>query len=810
MESLLQDLRYALRALRRQRGLTLIGILSLGLGIGATSTVFTWLQGFVINPLPVVPAVDRLVIADTRAPDGEPWSVSWPDFKDWRALGATMDLAAWDMTQVGLREGSGTTERAWGTLVAGNYFDALGVEGAQGRLLTMADEEAAAPVAVLGHSFWRRRFAGDSAVLGRTVLLNGAPFTIVGIAPARFTGTSIGLDFQFYLPITAWPLLNRDAATTLTSRTERTFEVVGRLRPAVTTAQAAAELDRLARQVGEAGGLAEPLGAIVRPFHTVGATGAMRPVLLALLALAALVLLIACANVASLLLARAIARRREVAVRLALGAGRTRLIRQLLTESVVLAGLAGLLGLYLSYWGRDAFMALLPTVPFPVGLEFPVDGSVILFASLVTTAAAVIFGLVPALQATRPALVPALKDEIGQGTGRRARLQSALVVAQVALSLVTLVAAGLFLRSLDGYRSMDTGMHGTDRVLLVSTDLRLTGMVGDSLQVSLVERLLERVRALPGVEAAAVARAVVLGPGPLSTSAMTVDGYTPAPNESMQVSQNVVSGDYFRTTGIAVRDGRDFGPADLAGAAPVAIVNEAFVNRYLAGRVALGARIDISGTGPVTIVGVVATSKYDDYTESPKPVVFRPYAPGSAPPGFSVHVRTVGDPLALTSAVRGAFSEAGAALPFLDPRVMAEYNTLPYFPQRVGAIMLAAIGGLALLLAAIGIYGVMAYTVSRRTREIGVRIALGAAPGDVVGLILGRAASLIGLGLLLGGTAALGVGQLLQSQLYGVSPRDPVTFGGIFLLLSLVGLGATWWPARRAARVDPVVALRQS
>ncbi len=808
MDSLWQDIRYAFRAFARQPALTLVAVVSLGLGIGATSTVFTWLQGFVFNPLPAVPEWHRLVVANTRAPDGTTWSVSWPDFQDWRAGARTVDLAAWEMTQVGLREGSGATERAWGMLVSGNYFGDLRVGATIGRVLSMDDERERAPVIVLGHGYWQRRFASDSSVVGRVVTLNGAPFTIVGVAAPRFGGTYIGLSLNLYVPITAMPLLTRDGDGVLRDRRNRPFDLVGRLQPGATASAATAELDPLARRAGEAGGLTEPLGALVQPHNAVGAPGAMRPVLIALLALAGLVLLIACANVANLLLARAIARRREVAVRLALGASRSRLVRQLLTESVALAILAGLFGVVLSFWGRDAMLALLPAVPYPVGLDFRLDGGVLAFATAVTAIAAVAFGLVPALQASRLDLVPALKDEIGEGRGRRGRLQSTLVVAQVALSLVTLVSAGLFVRSLNEYRSLDTGMTGTDRVLLVGTDMRLTGIANDSLQVSMVRRLLEDIRALRGVEAAAVARAVVLGPGPVSTLPMRIEGYAPAPDENMNISQNVVSGDYFRSTGIAIREGRDLSDADLAGNVPVVVVNEAFVRKYLAGRPAVGARVSATGDEWLTIVGVVATSKYDDYTEAPRPMVFRPYSTRSAPPAFTLHVRAAGDPLALAGSIRGVFGEVSAALPFLDPRIMAEFNTIPYFPQKVGAIMLAAIGSLALLLAAIGIYGVMSYNVSRRTREIGVRIALGAGRRDVVGLIVTRSVRLTGLGILIGGIAALGVGQLLKSQLYGISPRDPLTFVGITLLLGLIALLASWLPASRAAAVDPLLALR--
>jgi predicted permease len=810
VSTLRQDVRFALRSFTRQPGLTLIAVLSLGLGIGATATVFTWLDAMVLNPLPAIPAWrDQVVVVHTRAPEGGTWDVSWPDFRDWRDGARTVDLAAWDMLPVGLRDGSGPAERAWSVPVSGNFFEELQVRPALGRVLRMDDETGRLPVAVLGYRYWQRRFASDSGIVGRTITLNGTGFTVVGVAARRFVGTYIGMDMHVYVPMTTFPLLTPEGAALLQDRQRRSFYVIGRLKPGATLEHVAAELEPLARRAGAEGGLAQPLGAVVRFHRDTEAPGAMRPLLGALLGVAGLVLLIACANVASLLLARAMARRREIAVRLAMGASRRRLVRQLLTESLVLAALAGALGVLLSFYARDALLALLPVVPYPVFLDFRLDGWVLGFATAVTAGAAIAFGLAPALQGSRLELVPSLKDEIGDSPGRRGRLQSALVVAQVALSLVTLVAAALFVRSLGYVRDIDTGMAGMDRVLLVGTDLRLSGLRGDSATVAVVRRLLERVRALPGVEAAAAARAVPLGPAGLSTAAVAVDGYAPRRGEDMNVAQNDVTDGYFAAAGIRMLAGRPIGDADVALNAPVAVVNEAFVRRYLAGRGALGARLTVGGA-PLTVVGVAATTKVNEHTENDRPVVYRAYSARFAPPAFTLYVRTAAGaaPLDAVSAVRGAFAEASAELPFLDPRIMAESSTIPYWPQLVGAVMLTAVGLLALVLAAVGIYGTMAYAVSRRVREIGVRMALGATRRHVLGMVVARSLRLTALGLAIGLAGAFGIGRVLGSMLLGVSGTDPLAFASVGLLLAAVGLVAGWVPARRAARVDPLTALR--
>jgi predicted permease len=804
MDSLLQDLRFGLRSLRKNVGLTLVAVLSLGLGIGANTTVFTWLNAFVIQPLPMVPDYGRLMGIFTRGPSGAEWSVSYLSLRDWREQSKSLDIAAGNFAMLGLRGEGFTTERSWGYLATGNYFEVLKVRPALGRLLSMADENERTPVVVLGYAYWQRRFAGDSAIIGRHLVLNGNDLTVVGIAPPRFGGSMVGLVADLFLPITLQPRLA--GFNNLEDRQSQWLDGIGRLRDGWTVAAAREELDALAKRVGaETGDTDAAHGAWVKPLNRTGPSEMMRPVFLALLGVTAVVLLIACANVANLLLARAVSRRREIAVRLALGANRGRLMRQLLTESLALGLAAGLVGILVSFWSRDLLLQMVPPAPFPIGLDFAVRPSVLVFALAVSIATSLLFGLAPAVQASRPALVPALKDGIGGEPSPRARLQAGLVVAQVALSLVSLVCAGLFIRSLQASSSVETGFSGADHVLLANTDFRLAG-VPDSSHAAVVQRLLEAMRAVPGVEAASVATMVPLGFGGTSSRGTEIEGYTPQTDENLSLQYSMVGDDYFRAMGIRLVRGRAIGQQDAAGAPAVAVVNERFVDKFWPGLDPIGRRFRQGGRW-YTVVGVAQQGKYQSLDEPKRVMVYMPYAQ-NAWNEFTFHVRAAGDPTALSAALRAAAQSVNADLPLLDVRTMAEHMQASLFVQRLGATMLAAFGLMALALSAIGIYGVMSYSVSQRTREIGVRVALGAARRDVVALVVGRAMRLASVGLVIGLAAALGAGQLLRSQLVGVGPRDPLTFTAIVLLLAAVALGASWIPARRAAKVDPMVALR--
>ncbi len=803
MDTLLQDFRFGLRGLLKHPTLTLVAVASLGLGIGANTTVFAWMDRFVLRPLPAVERFDRLVAVHTRAPDGDEWSVSWSDYRDWRDAVETTHLAAFDLMVLGLRTAEGS-QRVWGNLVSGDYFDALGVPAALGRTLRRADEDAAAPVAVLGHSFWQRQFAGDSGIIGRSIVLSGQALTVVGIAAPRFGGSYVGLVFDLYVPATIAGLLGRGPEL-LTNRDWQTFDVVGRLRAGVTLAQARQELDRVARRTREAVG-AEVRGALVKPSGDQGATEIFKPLTVALLGVTALVLLVACANVANLLLARGIARRREIAIRLSLGASRTRLVRQLLTESVALAALAGLAGLGVATWARDLMYAFVPPAPFPIAFSFETSGGTLAFAFAATAVAVLAFGLAPALVASKPDLVPTLKDDVGAGVPHRARLQPVLVAGQIALSLVSLVCAGLFLRSLAAAGRVDVGFTAPERVLLVTTDFQLAG-VPDSAGAAFAGRLLERLAALPGVEAASLATMVPLGFGGSNSNGTRIEGYTPQPDENLSIQYSLVGPDYFRAMGIPIVRGRPIGTEDGRETAPVVIVNETFARRYWPGLDAIGRRLAQGGDW-MTVVGVAKDGRYGQLNEAARPLVYRPFAQHYRD-AFTIHVRAAaGDPRLLTPALRRAFAQTSADLPVLDLRTMAEHMEAAVFAQRMGAWMLSGFGLMALLLSAVGVYGVMSYAVSQRTREIGVRVALGAGRRTVVRLVVGRAMRLAGIGLAVGLVAALGAGRLLRTQLLGVSPSDPVTFVAIGLLLGGVALLASWIPARRAAKVDPMVALR--
>lgn len=804
MESLIRDVRFGLRGLLKRPGLTVVAILSLGLGIGANATVFTWLNGFVFQPLPAVPGFHRLVEVTTRAPGGGDWSLSYLSLRDWRAQSRSLELTGVDMMQLGLRGDDGEIVRTWAGMVGGNYFDMLRVRPALGRLLTLRDEEERAPVVVLGYSFWQSRFGGDSAVIGRPLVLNGQQLTVVGVAASRFGGTMIGLRWDMFMPVTARALLV--GGTSLTDRDWQFLDGVARLRDGYTMEQAAAELDGIAKSVSQqVGDNGTRNGAKVKPYSEVGAAGFLKPVLLSLLGITAVVLLIACANVANLLLARAIGRRREIGIRLALGANRRRLIRQLFTESLVLGLLAGALGVTVAFWGRDLMLVFVPPAPFPIGLDLKVSGTVLLFTVLLTIGASVAFGLAPAVHASSPELVPTLKDEIGGAPRSRSRLQSFLVVAQVSLSIVSLVCAGLFARSLSAARNADVGFTGAERTLLISTDLQLAG-VPDSSRVSTAAALLDGLRAVPGVEAASLIMRAPLGFGGQSSMSVNVEGYVAGRDENISVEYQAVGSDYFRAQGVPMVRGRGITTEDVATSQAVAVVNEQFANRFWPGQDAVGKRFSQGGAWR-TVVGVARQGVYHSLTEAPVAVTYLPHSQFAAR-SFDVLVRTPGDPMPLTPALRRVFQNVNADVPFLDVRTMAGHMQAAVFVQEMGATMLAAFGGIALALSAIGIYGVMSYTVSQRTREIGVRVALGAARRDVVALVVGRAMKLVAIGLVVGLAAAVGAGRLLRSQLVGVSPYDPLTFTGIALLLAAVAFAASAIPARRASRVDPLVALR--
>lgn len=802
MDTLLQDLRYTFRGFRRTPGVIAVIILSLGLGIGANATVYSWMEALLFHPLPAVPEFNRLVNVSGATPDGGDWSLSYPAYKDWRASARTVDLAVADFTQLSLRTGD-QAERVWGMYVSGNYFDAIRVQPVLGRAITLEDETSQAPVAVISHTLWQRKFHGDSAVVGRRARINNIDLAVVGVMPQRFGGTMVGLNFDLWTPVTLEPMLA--GRQSFNDRGNQWLDVVGRLKDGVSLAAAREDMDRVAAQVREVHGEDQSRSAKVEPFQEEGIQSILLPVFSALIGVTVLVLLIACFNVANLMLARATARRKEISVRLAVGAGRSRIVRQLLTESAVLALFAGLAGSAIAMWANGLFLAMVPATPFPVTTELTLDYRTFLFTLVVSTVTVAVFGLVPALRASRPDVLPALKDEAASGGGR-SRLRSALVVGQVSLSIISLVAAGLFLRSLQRAQAVDPGIGDPAHLLLVDTDLSLA-RYSDSAGATLIGRLLENVRKLPGVAEASVATMVPLGFGGTSSSGITVQGYEPAADENMSIEVNRVSDGYFETTEVGIVAGRRILPEDRRGSPLVAVVNEAFAARYIRAPHPVGTLINAGGEEWITIVGIARNGKYHALNEAPQPLVYFPHQQ-SWRDAYTLQLRTRQDPRAMIETVRRTFKDIDPDLPFLDARTMTEHMGAALFANRLGGVLLSVFGLMALGLSAIGIYSVVAYSVSRRVREIGLRVALGAAKKDVLTLIMGHSMRLVVIGLLIGGILGVGVGRLLRSQLFGISPADPITFGGIAVLLFGIALLASWLPARRATRIDPLVALK--
>ncbi|HKP82094.1 MAG TPA: ABC transporter permease [Pyrinomonadaceae bacterium] len=810
--TILQDIRYGLRMIAKAPGFTLLATLALALGICANTTIFSFINGLILRPLTGVKEPDRLVAVFTSDySSGLYGGSSYPDYVDLRDQADVFaGLAAFDQTTLNA-SGENEAERLRGFVVTGNYFDVLGVRAQLGRTLQPSDDQPAnATPVVISDSLWQRRFNADPATVGKTLRLNDKLYTIVGVTEPSFRGLQLGLPPEFWLPTTASPEFTKGR------RDDRGIQLIGRLKPGVSVAQAQTQLTTIAARLAQAYPETN-LGTIDRPKEPrpmtvaresrVGpeAEIAVKRVSLLLFAVVGLVLLIACANVANLLLARASARRREIAVRLALGASRGRLIRQLLTESLLLALLGGGAGLLATQWA----VRLLPQF-FPAndanGLDLSVDWRVLVFTLGVSLLTGLLFGLAPALQATRLNLLPALKAEAGVYGPRRRRiaLRDVLVIAQLAMSLVLLVSAGLFVRSLRQALTFDPGF-ATDNLLTASLETR-SARLSEQQGQEFFQQTLERAGSLPGVQSATLSMIVPLSGGGYRRN-ITLEGYQKQPNEDTELNTNTVGPNYFSTMGIPLVAGRDFDKQDRDGSPLVVIVNEELARRYYGGN-AVGKRLQIGSNVPSReIVGVARTARYRNLREQPLPFIYIPFGQ-EYQSGMALLVRTKGDPEAVVGSLQNEMRALNKDVPLFSVQTMSERIGGQLAADRMVAVLLSVFGGGALLLAAIGIYGVMGYAVAQRRHEIGIRLALGAEQRDILRLIVGQGMVLIAIGAGIGLAVALAAMQVLKSLLFGVSASDPLTFASVILVLVGVALLACYLPARRATKVDPLEALR--
>lgn len=810
METFWRNLQYSLRTLRKRPGFTLTVVITLALGIGANATIFTWIKAVLLEPLPGIEQPERLVEVWGATRNNSALSLSYLDYLDYRDRNVVFSgLAAHQVQPLNLGRG-GKPERVWGAVVSGNYFNVLGVKALIGRTFLPEEDRMpnSHPVAVIGYGLWQRDFGADPKVIGRTITLNEHDFTIIGVTPKEFGSPFAGIALD------AWtPVMMKDYVAlphfSLTDRGSRWLMVMGRLKPGVTVVQAQANIAAIARQLERTYRQTnDQMGAAVyllsqSPFSL---KRSMQSALAVLMAAVAIVLLIACANIANLLLARAASRRKEIAVRLALGSTRWRMLGQMLTESFVLASCGAAVGLTLAFWTARSLPAFLPPYGIQVSFDTRPDVVVLAFTLGLTVITTVLFGLAPALQASKPDLVAALKDNaaaLGQGQ-RKFPLQHALVISQMALSTVALISAGLFVRSLREAYEADPGFD-PHRVLLASFDPFLSGH-DDNHGREFYRRLIERVRTLPGVQSVTLARRLPLTLSGIAFANVVIDGYTPAKDEDMHLNYETVGPDYFRTMRIPLVQGRDFDERDNEHARGVVIINETMARHYWTGGDALGRRIKLDKSW-LQIVGIAKDVKNRTLNEALQPFLYVPFLQDYRSNMILV-ARTVIEPKTMFHAVRAETAALDPKIPMFDAKTFEEHIGLSLFLQRMAATILSIFGLLALSLAAVGVYGVMAYAVSQRTRELGIRISIGASRSDVLKLILGQGLTLSVVGLIGGLVTALVVTRFSAHLLYGVSSADPVTFTVIALLLLGVAVVSGYFPARRATRIDPVVALR--
>ena len=804
------DLRFAFRQFAKSPGFVAVAVLSLALGIGATTTVFCWIQGILLYPLPGADHQDQMV-ALTTVHDRQMWdTVSLPDLRDHRELKDVFaGIIGSQMTPACLTV-ENTSEWIYGQIATANFFDVLGVKPIFGRTFLPDEDQKPGgdPVLVLSETFWRRRFHGDASIIGRTVELNRHSFTVVGVVPAAFRGTMSGLRCDFWAPVS----MHREVANfgTMDNRWDRWLHTQARLQPGVSLAHAQAVVEafgaRLEKTYPDSN---RQIRLRVLPFSKApyGTQPIFGIVLHLLMAVSVGVLLIVAANVANLLLARATGRQKEIAIRLAIGASRVRLVRQLLTESLLLSLLGGILGVLLTFWAVDLLSGWVPHTYLPISVGCTVNFQTLAFAMAMTLVTGVVFGLAPALQSSRPDLNANLKEG-GRGSGSAAahhRLRSFLVVTEIALSLVLLIGAGLCIKSLHRARRADTGFT-PDHVLLAGLRLGMNGYTEPTAKI-FYGRIEERLATLPGVESVALCSWFPLGFEGGGMHSVDVDGYERKAGEDTTFPYSIISPNYFTVMRIPLVAGRDFTREDDEKTAPAAIINETMATRFWPGQDPVGRKFREDGRIK-TVIGVAKNGKYRSLNESPKPFFYLPYRQGVWDLNLGICVRAAGDPAMLAGVLQ-------RELHALDPRVeiwttlpMTDYIKAAFVAPALASRLLSWLGAVALILAAIGVYGVMAYVVSQRTQEFGVRIALGADAGDVLRLVLKEGLALASVGIAAGLVLALTVTRLLATFLYGVSPFDALTFVGVPALLASVTLFACWLPAKKATQVDPIEALR--
>jgi predicted permease len=798
-------------------------VLCLGFSIGATATVFAWMESLILQPVTGVKQLDQLVSLKTTTATDED-DLSYPDYKDTRdaelrAEAKTFDgLAAFGIRRLNLRTSPAAEARVaepvWGVLASANYFDVLGVRPLVGRGFVNGEDAVAgaAPVVVISHALWQRRFGGDVAVIGRPVWIHDHAMTIVGVAPRDFYGTISHLAMDLWMPVTMQPEVGGDPFL-LDARGVRWLAVFGRLLPDATLESARASAQAAGARLAAGFAADRDVGLTARVLD-VGPVDRMGPLFTVMLGISGLVLLIVCSNVANLLLQRGAAREHEMAVRLALGARPARIVRQLMTESLLLAAGAVLVGAAVLASARNALTSLVPRSPLPIVVDTPIDARVLAVLAGVGVATVLVFGLAPALKSARVTVRESLSGGGTRGGTRGGgRVRGALIAAQFALSLAVLVAAGLFLRRLDELHHVDLGFHDPEQVVLATVDFELARVPADGTRRVLVERMVEQLSALPGVRAAAAASFVPLGFLGYYSLDMHVDGHVPRPGESTTFLINFVSTGYFDLMRIPIKRGRPIDATDRRGTQAVAVVNEAFARRFWGTSDPVGRRIRIYEVD-INIVGIAGDGKYSflaPLDEPSPPFVYLPFAQWGHAEVF-LHVRADGNPMALVPSVARVVTGVDGRLSAMSPGTLDEYTAVPFLPTRLATVVLSVLGGAALVLASIGLYAVTAYTVTQQRREIGIRMALGATPARIVARFLAHAARHVGAGAIAGAALTSTMVYGLAAKLPGILPRVPLDRVGPFAaaaaVLAVVAALAVIIPAGRAARVNPVTALR--